>query len=294
MHIVELSEFVGEIPQTNALNYRNTVIVVPIDGEMGKNSRRSPFPLRLNACAILLVIEGEMTLVVDYKVYDVEKNGMAFLIEHHIVNDVSVSSDFRGFHILIDNDFFKKSTHGDKPPTEGVIYNARQNPVLSFSAEEFKCIIGNVKNLSFNMMRSKHNFQNSLIVNNVPMFAYEIWNKSAGFVRLKVQNAYEECAFRFFDLVFANFKEQHEVSFYAELLCITPIQLSRAVKRVMGKSALQVIHDIIMIEAKIQLRKLDMSVQRVADYLNFSDQASFSKFFKKHIGVSPMMFKHDL
>lgn len=293
-HIMELSDFIGEIPQSDFLNYNNIVLVVPIDGTMGKNSTRNPFPLQMNACTMLFVISGEMALTIDYKEFKATENCLVFLTERHLLSSVLVSKDFKGYHIMVDNVFFKNSTHGEMPPKQGVVYYARQNPVLSFEKEVFDTLIDNVKQLSYNILRSSHRYQNNLIVNNMAVFAYEVWNKSVQEDKMESQNPHEEIALRFFDLVFDHCKEQHEVSFYAEQLCVTPVQLSRAVKNVMGKSALNIIHDIMLTEAKIQLRKQNVSIQQIADYLNFSDQAAFSKFFKKNTGVPPTAFRKSI
>ncbi len=118
---------------------------------------------------------------------------------------------------------------------------------MLFDKEVFYTLVDNIKMLSYNILRSSHKYQNNLIVNNIAIFAYEVWNKS--------------------------------------------VQLARAVKNVMGKSALNIIHDIMLTKAKIQLRKQNISVQHIANYLNFSDQADFSKFFRKNTGVSPTAFR---
>ena len=58
-----------------------------------------------------------------------------------------------------------------------------------------------------------------------------------------------------------------------------------------GKSANKWIDESLIVEAKILLKTPDITVQRVADLLNFSDQSTFGKFFKKHVGLSPMEFR---
>lgn len=290
-HIMKLTDFIAEIPQSDFLNYKNTILVVTIDSSMGQNSTRNPFPLQMNACTMLFVTSGEMSLTIDYKQFKARENCLVFLTERHILNSLSVSKDFKGYHILVDNVFFKNSTHGEMPPKQGVVYYARQNPVLSYDKETFEGLVDNVKKLSYNIQRSNHRYQHNLIVNNIAVFAYEVWNRSVEEDNIELPNPYEEIAMRFFDLVFEHCKTEHEVSFYAEKLCITPVQLSRSVKKVMGKSALNILHDIMLTEAKIQLGAKDTSVRQVADYLHFSDQAAFSKFFKKNTGISPVDFR---
>lgn len=46
-----------------------------------------------------------------------------------------------------------------------------------------------------------------------------------------------------------------------------------------GKTVNQWISEALMREAEISLRNPDLTIQQVADMLNFSDQSSFGKFF---------------
>ncbi len=290
-HILELFEFIKEIPQANFLNYNDTVLVIPIDCNMGKESTVNPFPIQLNACTLILVIAGQLSITVDYREYTAKENTLIFIIERHIVNNVSVSEDFRGYHIIVDNDFFKKSTNGEIPPAKGIIYNSRQNPLMLFDKTDYQWLLNNVEQLSYNIQRHNNNYRENMIINNIATFAYEIWNKTDHTDLIDEYKPYEELAMRFFDLAFNHCKEEHEVAYYANRLCVTPVLLSRAVKITMGKPSLSVLHDILLSEAKILMRERNMTIQQIADKLNFSDQASFSKFFKKCTGVSPSIFR---
>ena len=96
---------------------------------------------------------------------------------------------------------------------------------------------------------------------------------------------------QFLQLLFNHCKEQHVVTFYAEKLCITPQYLSLILKELTGKSANKWIDDALIVEAKILLKAPQATVQQVADMLHFSDQSTFGKFFKKHVGASPMEYR---
>ena len=81
--------------------------------------------------------------------------------------------------------------------------------------------------------------------------------------------------------------------FRSRELCVTPKHLSRVVKECSGMSP----HDIIageVLSLAVQLLQNDnMLIQQVADVLHFSDQAEFSKFFKKYIGMSPVEYRKE-
>jgi AraC-like DNA-binding protein len=62
-------------------------------------------------------------------------------------------------------------------------------------------------------------------------------------------------------------------------------------KKVTKKTAGQWLDEAIITESKILLRKPGGSIKEIAEKLHFSDQAAFSKFFKKNVGVAPLEYK---
>ena len=92
-------------------------------------------------------------------------------------------------------------------------------------------------------------------------------------------------------LVEQHFKSKHSVAEYADLLFKSPKTLSNLFKKLGSKSPLQFIKDRRMLEARRLLKYTDMSVSEVAYNLGFSEVQSFSRFFKKEQGISPVDFR---
>ena len=92
-------------------------------------------------------------------------------------------------------------------------------------------------------------------------------------------------------LVEQHFKTLHTVADYAELMHKSPKTLSNLFSKVGGKTPLQYIQERKMLEARRWLHHTDKSIKEVAYDLGFEDLQSFSRFFKKHQGVSPTQFK---
>lgn len=99
---------------------------------------------------------------------------------------------------------------------------------------------------------------------------------------------------RFLYLMHTHCRFHHTVRWYADQLCVSPDALSAKLRKAYRKSANQLINESLMEEAKICLLNPAYSVQDVAEKLCFADQAAFSKFFKRHNGMSPGRFKKQL
>ncbi|MFI5264434.1 MAG: helix-turn-helix domain-containing protein, partial [Candidatus Kapaibacterium sp.] len=77
-------------------------------------------------------------------------------------------------------------------------------------------------------------------------------------------------------------------------LNITPKHLSDVVKETIGRPPLQIIHDLLLLEAKVLLRSTDMTSLQIAHELRFADQSHFSRFIKQHTGVTPQALRKTL
>ncbi|MGR3811789.1 helix-turn-helix domain-containing protein [Jiulongibacter sp. NS-SX5] len=86
--------------------------------------------------------------------------------------------------------------------------------------------------------------------------------------------------------------DQHVlVKQYAEDLGISIVHLNRICKEIVGKTALEVVQNILIDEAKIYLLNTQFSIAEVAYQLNFTDPAYFNRLFKKKVGVTPGVFR---
>ena len=86
-------------------------------------------------------------------------------------------------------------------------------------------------------------------------------------------------------------KREHNVSFCAKQLNITPKYLSSVVKEVSGKTAARWIDESVILEAKALLKYSGMSIQEIAYCLNFPNQSFFGKYFRSHTGMTPSAYR---
>ena len=98
---------------------------------------------------------------------------------------------------------------------------------------------------------------------------------------------------QFYALAKKHFREQRELKFYADALFITPKHLTETVMEVSKRTAGETIDALLVQAAKIQLRTTSKSIAEISDMLNFSDQSSFGKFFKRMAGLSPKAYREN-
>ena len=96
----------------------------------------------------------------------------------------------------------------------------------------------------------------------------------------------------FCDMLAMHYREQHEVAFYAEKAHLTTRHFSVVIKNEVGLSASDYIEQYLATQAKNLLTsRPDLSVQQISDHLGYADSPSFSRFFKRHTGITPGEFR---
>lgn len=96
---------------------------------------------------------------------------------------------------------------------------------------------------------------------------------------------------KFLDMVFDRSCNLSGVAWYAERLNISPNHLNRVVKKSTGRSAGEWIDLSRVSLAKLLLRQTDIPMIDVAAKAGFGDQSYFSRFFRKHTGMTPTEFR---
>lgn len=98
---------------------------------------------------------------------------------------------------------------------------------------------------------------------------------------------------RFMRLVEQHYREHLSVDEFAHRVGLSGVHLNSLCRQLVGQSALQVIHQRLLLEAKRNLVYTTMTVNELSDTLGFSDPAYFSRFFRRLAGQSPKAFRQS-
>lgn len=276
-------------------SYLDKLVIVELNGADHKNPGfKEGASIRLDAFSIFLVRQGEIRITIDSFTYHLSDNLLLDIMDMHSIKDLRLSPDFRGYHLIVDRDLFAEIMLNSRRMPAAYIASRHARPIQKISEAEGELLEDCLHRIARSLERTNHGWQRDIVLNELRGFFLEMNNIVYQGNRDKVNPNppnRDVLLFLFIQLLNQHCRTEHTVSFYANELCITPEYLSRIMKGFSGKTVNQWIREALMREAERLLRDPDLSIQQVADMLNFSDQSSFGKFFKKHRGTSPMSFK---
>lgn len=263
--------------------------------DMDKNNYNIELNLNQKAdfFSLILLENGYCNYTVNNKKKSLKANEILFCPMHQTFTIEHISNDYYAKSMLFTTDFILQS--GFNYRSNDILKSFSDNPFITISNNKelflrFRFYLNQLQSLN-NSEKNNYYF-NELIWHSFSLLIYEIDNYFKSIDTIKTSSPRsEDLTTKFFTLLRGNFKEHHDVQFYADSLFVTRKYLSKMIKKTMFKSSREIINHLLITEAKALLRNYNTSISDAALELSFSDQSVFSKFFKKHTGQTPSDYK---
>ena len=88
-----------------------------------------------------------------------------------------------------------------------------------------------------------------------------------------------------------HFREEHQVSDYANRFNVSLNHFTELIKTQSGKTPIGHIHDRLLLESKRQLFHSRLTIKEIAFQLGFQDASYFNRFFKRLTGLTPVEYR---
>ena len=207
---------------------------------------------------------------------------------------IATSDDFHGLSLMAD-----EHAAIDDPTLHDLVHIAYL-PIVQLNEPKQTLPPNTARHLTAKMreiigyLQSDHIYKAEVLRLLYAIFLLDLQNaQQHAVVHRQVPQRVEEIFIGFIRLLPDHFAEHHDIPFYASALHISPVYLSRVVRQVSGRTVVDYINQMLLMEASFLLRTSELSVSQIADRLHFAAPPSFSKFFSRLKGQSPKAFREQ-
>ena len=250
----------------------------------------SPYkPHRLNFYAILMITEGEVNHIVDFKVHTLCA-GDVMVIAKGQIHAFEENVKYHGFLIVFSEAFMQKYMAQSSITKINHLYNYFLRQEKIHNPEYNKKLSGAV----MQELKSDSTSLPNIIAANLTVYLLKLNDKNVGQETNAGDNKYLEYFSKFKELVQQNYTKTRDAKVYADDIAISYKHLNEVCKEVVKTTAKAFIDNYVILEAKRMLVSTSLSVKEIAFELGFDEPTNFLKYLKKHTGLTPGEFRSVL
>lgn len=253
-----------------------------------------------NHGVLFFITEGRAQLEYDGHVVQLQKNDLFLYMVHSTAANFMASSDFNCRQIwfgraeLFNIDIYKQISVAD-------MSNLKLNPVVHLKGDDIKLC-----DTYFQLLRDRMKFSTSVLTPDIVRMLFgtivleilSIMRRNSEQVAEEVQHEDINSSLHkkriiddFLRLVEESDGRIRRVDDFASQLNVTPKYLSTILKEVMNRRPSTYIQLYTLKAIERRLRFTDMTMQEIANDLNFPNPSFFGKYCKEHLGMTPLEYR---
>lgn len=240
----------------------------------------------------VLFLPKQSKIQVDFQEFQIESDSLLFLNPKVVIKP---NENPCGGELLLhfNRDFYCIEIHDQEVACDGILYNnVFEIPFIQLNEDQSADIQKIIQEIQAEMKDQDANTEEMLriLLKLIILKSTRIW-KQQHLLSENEQQSDVQFLRKFSKLVEQYYKTHHSVADYAEMLFLTPKNLSKKISLISKDTPNDIIKNRIILESKRLLAHTAMTVKEIAFSLNYEDDAYFSRFFTKNTGISPLSFR---
>lgn len=257
-----------------------------------KRDGRMPSEFTSDYHVHILVRGGEMRFSDGKTEFLSQKDDLVIWQMSNTIQRVTYSDDFEADFLITSSDFLARFNPEMVWASKGFIF-IRINPSFHLHEESMRLM-----NDDFSLFRQRLDmpespFKEEVVGRVMQIFLYDLWTVySTEMSQMETNDNAARIFLRFLSLVQQDCRQQRDVAYYADKLCITPKYLSQVSRSVSGLPASEWITYYATFELVSLLSDQTKTLTEVADLMRFESASHFSRYTKKVLGKTPTEYRN--
>ena len=242
---------------------------------------------------IVICTEGIAQFDYDGQQIRLHKDDVFLYMAHSVVTNFMSSSDFNCRQIWFSRgELWNINKYGEVSLSD--LPYLKRHPIMHLTDDDVKLLDDYFQLLCRRMRDSSPVLYSNIVRSLVSTMMLEILSMMR---RQEPENTVttdvhrQRLANEFMRLVEQSDGRIRKVDDFANQLNITPKYLSTLLKETMNRRPSEMIHFYTLKAIEHRLRYTDMTMQEIANDLNFANASFFGKYFKEHAGMTPLDFR---
>ncbi len=258
-------------------------------------SRPYSYPFKLTFTAAILCYKGSIRTTVNRHEYVVGCNDTLIVQSGSIVESLSGSDDLKIIAMAFEDKGNESLFNSSTMNANSYIMHRSVPMLLHLEDDEMQMQKRLYKEIRQFYSKVDVTYRSEVVKGYLYVSVATFLSKLGG-ISMQEKVLYEgsrenELYLQFMDDLQVFGSKERTVSFYADRCCVSPKYFSKMIHLASGKTPIQLIKERVIVEAKVLLNSTDMSIQEIAEALNFPNDSFFCRYFKQEVKMSPMKYR---
>jgi AraC-like DNA-binding protein len=240
---------------------------------------------------IFIITEGTGKHTIDFTDYSFKK-GTLFTLRKNQLHKFSKDYVANGYLLIFTEDFLISHFNEIEISKSIQLFNNLLSmPKIELNIKEFNDIMLLVERIKTEYFVTYDDFSGGIIRSALHMIITKLFRLKTKNSKLLLQKRYFNEFIQFQNLIEENFISTKKVVEFASLMHCSTKTLNNICNDIIGKSAKTIIDEVIITQIKRLLISTKLSITEIAYQIGFDEPSNLYKYFKKHSGTTPELFR---
>jgi AraC-like DNA-binding protein len=246
-------------------------------------------PRRMTVYNFFFLTKGVSSRSSGLDTYDFGENTFFFVPAHQITTHKFIREDVEGFYCHFNLELFAQKVSPKDLFAEFPFLELNAYPLVIVNETTRKNVV-----LLLERLLTEYKADKECRFDILRMYLLTVFTELKPFVESsipKTVNAASNITEVFKKALTKHISDKKKISDYAEMLHVSPNHLNKCVKSITGKSAHDLLNEMLLLEAQVLLKQTNLTITEIAYKIGKNEISDFARFFKSQTGMRPSEYR---